>query len=202
MPVLLHESLNSKPILEKVGRDLTTLRHSVTVAKAARLIAARIPGIDEDEAALWGYFHDVGKLYVPIDRPYQHLRMGYEILVKDDTTLLPLVCLLHPFPDLANSDFIRFFFKGDESEQAAWAESLATFPTSAFSDNRILLIQLCDKLAGIDRFVSLEEKFAWYAKGTTPHPFILTQQAAYSRLKKKFDRDAGEDVYSILSIQG
>ena len=185
---------------KKVRRDLMTLKHSSTVARAARLIASRVKDLDAEEMARWGLFHDIGKLYIRPEQAYKHPRKGFEVMAMEEKTALPLACLLHPFPDLKNEEFINFFFKEDEEEIVSWRRIVAECPRDLLEGKGIQLIQLCDKLSGIDQFVTLEEKFAWYAKDATPPPFVAAQEEAYRELKAKFDNDIQGDIYELLGI--
>lgn len=180
-------------------KNIKTLQHSATVARAARLLAERIPSLQADESFEAGLFHDFGKFYLPPEKLYQHPRVGFEILRSSGRLRLAAVCLTHPFPLIDNVDFISAFCHQDEDEIARLRQAIASLPRPDPDDLLIPLIQLCDKLSGLDHFISLDDKFAWYARGVTPPSYAVRQQEALRALKGKFDSIIGYDIYEIIT---
>lgn len=212
-----------------VERNSVTLQHSVFVACAARKLAERIPGLDPDEAFAAGLYHDFGKFYLPRGWVYRHPRLGYELLrnLKKDTPLLAHVCLVHPFPVIENEAYFTLFCRGDETEAKEIKALLKPLkpilpsldePLDPANGEGVIvrLIQLCDKLSGFNRYVTLEEKFSWYEewsaraseseKAVANSPRDLEAQTravnyeAWQTIKRQIEALIGDDVYDVLGI--
>lgn len=212
-----------------IERNSITLQHSVLVATAVRKLAERIEGVDPDLAFAAGLYHDFGKFYLPRGWVYKHPRLGYELLqtLKKDKPILANVCLAHPFPDIDNEAYFALFCRGDQVEAQALKEQLEPLqsgipPLNAPLDPEntegilLRLVQLCDKLSGVDRYVSLEEKFAWYEqwvlqpanKGeeVTEKSKSLEMRTrkvnydAWRTIKNQIEALIHEEVYKILGI--
>lgn len=207
-------------------RNSVTMEHSAFVARAARLLAERIEGLDPLQAFEAGLFHDFGKLYLPRGWVYRHPRLGADILKKlrKEKRWLAAVCLAHPFPVLSNEAYITTFCRGDEEEANALKTDLTTIhlpsleePLNPSEDPQgvlIRLIQLCDKLSGFDRYVTLDEKFSWYEQwtsvpGGTPSSTEITPEAqaravnyaAWRTIKNQIDTLIQGDVYKVLGLE-
>lgn len=214
-----------------VERNSVTLQHSVFVATAARKLAERLKGIDPDQAFVAGLYHDFGKFYLPRGWVYKHPKLGYELLrkLKKDKPWLANVCLAHPFPVLDNEAYFDFFCRGDTEEAQALKRLLkplkANIPSLdapldlANAEGIILrLVQLCDKLSGVDRYVTLEEKFSWYEQWVSRSSDVkeveegrgveigLEAQTrainydAWRTIKSQIEALIGEEIYAVLGI--
>lgn len=175
---------------------LIAYQHSVTVANAAELIAAR-SNLDVEKAFLYGLMHDVGKFFVSPEEKYKHPRMGYELMVKQNPDVAD-VCIAHPFPDFNLKSYVLTYCHGDLVE----ARRIEGLLSGVQMNDYIELIQLCDKLSGIDNYVRLEDKFNWYRQTCTVDEFSF--QANFNRLstiKMHWDALIGGDLYTLLNLQ-
>lgn len=171
--------------------------HSLTVAKAARIIADRIGDIDSEKAFVLGLMHDIGKLHLPIEQKYKHPVVGYKMLI-DMYPEIADVCISHPFPQLASdSEYIKYYFRNDK-----YIINIANNILFGIRGNIYTkLIQLCDKISGRGIFVSIDEKFEWYSqKYKVSEPFVRRNYDAYHGIKKELDEKVGDDIYCLLGI--
>jgi hypothetical protein len=65
----------------------------------------------------------------------------------------------------------------------------------------IKLIQFCDKISGIDEYMSIENKFEWYRnKYNTDSNLVGKNFNVYVKIKKEMDEYIGGNVFTLLSI--
>lgn len=174
------------------SRNVAIYKHSLTVAKAARIIAGKCPNLIPDSAYLYGEMHDFGKFFLPKPRSYKHPRIGYELLKKKYLDIAN-ICAYHSFA-IANNDYISAFCKHDKEEVRKVNAILSTIKINDY----IELIQLCDKLSGIDNYVSIQQKMEWYST-----QFIINNDYVDKlyQIKNKFDLITGVNIYKLLNIQ-
>lgn len=204
--VLYHFSTNLFDFKNNLYMDLklTTVKHSSMVARIASIIAVETKGaIEPAKAHMAGTLHDIGKLY--IDDPklkYQHPLKGYELLLRENDPEMAEICLTHPFPVSDNFEYIKNYCNGDEGTVEQIYNLLKTIKITPL----IRLIQLCDKLAGLDSFVTFEEKIKWYQeKHMANFNFISSETIQinineYSKIKQQMDDLTGTDIYSLLGL--
>lgn len=184
----------------QVEKTARTLQHSTTVAQAARLLASFSPEIDENEAFQAGLFHDFGKFFLSPEEIYLHPLLGYELMLQKGWPRIAAVCLTHPFPSLENKEYLAHYCRADMTLQERFESAFQSLPSDPGLQLLCSLIQLCDKLAALDQFVSLESKFQWYAGKHDEQPCIVRHRQDLLDLKKRFDSLLGKDVYAILGI--
>ena len=148
-------------------RNILTYNHSILVAKVAKKIA-KLCGLDAEMAFLCGKMHDIGKFIgipgVDPQKFYQHPRIGYELL-KNINMQVAKVCIAHSF-----------------------------ILSSIKYDDYVELIQLCDKISGHDKYVSIEQKIEWYkSKGKISiNDLEMYYKIPLLRIKAKFECKASE----------
>ncbi len=180
-------------------RNAKTYNHSMLVANAAKLIAEKC-GLNAELAFLCGELHDIGKFEGIRDsdpnRVYRHPRIGYELL-KDTNSQIAKVCIAHPFP-VKNIVHVTHFCKGDENEISAIWQILSKLEY----DKYIELIQLCDKMSGIDKYITVEDKIEWYRakRGIPEHELKKYYEEPLTIIKKKFESMGGIHIYKLLDI--
>lgn len=183
----------------ELGHNSISYKHSMTVAKAARVIATKC-NLDADIAMLCGEFHDIGKFIgihgVDQNYMYRHPRIGYE-LMKNENIQVAKVCLAHPFP-IKSFGHVLKFCKGDEFE----ANKTWDILQSIEYDEYVKLIQLCDKISGIDQYVSIEQKVEWYRSNNKISSDELNKYYVepLTGIKNKFQELWGIDIYKLLNI--
>ena len=183
----------------ELGRNALTYSHSMFVANSAKLIAEKC-GLNSELAFLCGEMHDVGKFVgipgVDHERVYRHPRIGYELL-KDTNIQIAKVCIAHPFP-VKDIIHIKHFCKSDEMEASAIWEILV----NTEYDEYIELIQLCDKMSGIDKYITVEDKIEWYRtkKGIPDDELKRYYEEPLIKIKEKFETMGGINIYKLLNI--
>jgi putative nucleotidyltransferase with HDIG domain len=180
-------------------KNLKTYTHSKIVATAANTIAKRLSCIEPDKAYTYGLMHDIGKFYIQDDQMYKHPRIGYELL-KNEYSDIAEICITHSFPDMRSFEHILRYCKNDENE----ASKIFTILEKIKTNDYVELIQLCDKVSGVDSYSSISAKLAWYAE--TYHidnddPVTALYRSRLEAIKSKFDKLARIDVYKLLGIE-
>ena len=174
-----------------------TLKHSKTVAIAAETIAKETKILDPKKAYICGYMHDIGKLFLQSNTSYKHPTLGYELL-KDKYPEYAAICLCHPFPTPNLYDYFLHYCNNNKEE----ADKISAYIKKIEINDYILLIQLCDKISGIDEYMSIEDKFNWYESQYTINKDLARQN--YIRLKEikqKFDDMAKIDIYTKFHLK-
>ena len=72
------------------------IEHSINVAKAARNIAEKLKGLDEDLAEAYGYVHDICRRVGAAKM--KHIINGYRFLETEGYLDAARICLTHSFP--------------------------------------------------------------------------------------------------------
>ena len=182
-------------------RDSITLTHSLTVAMGAYRIAERTTTVDPVMAYHCGFFHDVGKLYLEPFEFYKHPFIGFSLMKEHRE--MAAVCLTHPFPQgLSSPEAFLSFCHNDAAEAQRIQDAFASLSLNEELQDFVEIVQLCDKMAGLTSFISLDQRKQWYQKSSNvafPSPKILEQNfSALDRLKKKWDDRVRGDVAEIL----
>ena len=172
---------------------MRSLQHSGVVALAAYKISKFLHDIDSDVAHNLGLLHDIGKF--SSEQIYMHPLIGYRMLKNSDCTAAN-ICITHPFVDFNDFDYILFYCKDNEEI----AGEIFSILKQIQKDTYIELIQLCDKLSGIEKFMRLEEKFAWYHKVYGINQRTQNNEEFTFKLLQKFDKLCKKRVYDILQI--
>ncbi|MDR1609791.1 MAG: HD domain-containing protein [Holosporales bacterium] len=172
-------------------------RHSLTAADTAKRLASHISLLDSDTAYTYGLMHDVGKFHLKPREFYKHPRVGYELL-KEQYPDIAEVCISHAFPDFASFEHMLRYCHDDKKEADAVYSILQGITRTSYID----LIQFCDKVSGVDGWMSLETKFDWYcSKDEIIHDEITDHyNMSLQAVKLRLDELVGEDVYGVLGI--
>ncbi len=174
--------------------DIVCIQHSAMVAKAAYLIASQI-GIDPNLAHMCGALHDIGKLHIPTNCKYKHPLIGYDIMMGRNEKTLAEVCITHPFP-VKDFEYIKYYCQADtKTAEIIWniLQNIETTPL-------IQLIQYCDKISGIDNYMTIAENFKWYAtKYKMPHHLIQNNYNAYLKIKNELTQSLATNDNTIVN---
>ena len=176
-------------------KSVITYKHSLMVANAAKLIASHC-GLNENLAFIYGEMHDIGKFFLPRNEMYKHPRIGYNMLLQDNIEIAK-ICITHSFP-IVNREHIISFCHNDMEE----ANSLINILNKIQINNYMELIQLCDKLSTIDKYITIETKIVWYQK---KHHISSTDLEKFyciplNKIKEKFSKMCNMDIYDLLNI--
>jgi putative nucleotidyltransferase with HDIG domain len=180
------------------ANNIKTIKHSAMVARAAYIISSKTKGfIDPDIAHMCGMFHDVGKLYIQESEKYRHPLVGYQMMLENGEKTIAEVCISHPFviPDLR--EYVELYCNGDIETSKSILEILETISITPL----IKLIQFCDKISGIDKYMSIEDKFEWYRNNyNTTSNLVDKNFNVYMEIKKEIDEYINDDVYKVLEV--
>lgn len=165
--------------------------HSRYVASAARQIAACLPNLDAERAAVLGLLHDIGRRYGVTGM--RHVLDGYHFLENLGHPDAARVCLTHSYP-----------IKTAASGSDKWDGTLEEYNfVQAFLDGTEYdpydrLIQLCDSLALPTGFCLLEKRLIDVVMRYGFNELTLKKWRAYFAIKAEFDQAIGKPVYSVL----
>ncbi len=197
---------------EKNERSVITYKHSLMVAKAAKLIAAKC-NLNEELAYVYGEMHDIGKFFLLPKEFYKHPRLGYEMLLKEmlikDNKNIAQICITHSFPIINNNvsndnteelnNYILAFCHNDKEESNLLINILNTIQTNDY----IQLIQFCDKISTIDKYIPIETKLHWYQEKHHISSSDLNKfyGIPLNNIREKFNKLLGIDMYQLLNIK-
>ncbi|MDR2074995.1 MAG: HDIG domain-containing protein [Holosporales bacterium] len=178
------------------ANNIKTIKHSAMVANAARMIALRTNGIiDSDMAYMCGIFHDIGKLDLDESEKYKHPLIGYQMMIENGDKTIAEVCISHPFVTPYRTNYLECYCGNDTETLEIILDVLSTLTITPL----IRLIQFCDKISGVDKYMSIEDKFEWYRnKYNTTSNLIETNFDAYMEIKKEIEEYIKDDVYKIV----
>ncbi len=166
-------------------------QHSMNVAEAARLIAARCDGLDEEKAFVFGLLHDIGRRAGVVAK--RHIWEGYRYLTELGWEEAARICLTHSFPvkdidkDISRDDL-------EDSER----ESIRSFLSEITYDDYDKLIILCDSLADARGFCLLEKRFVDVGRRYGLPAFTLERWNQTFAYKEYFEEMAGIGLYELL----
>ena len=185
-------------------RSVITYKHSLMVAKAAQLIAAKC-GLNENLAYIYGEMHDIGKFFLQPKKFYKHPRLGYDMLIKENPDIAQ-ICITHSFPVINSyckddelKNYILSFCHSDQEE----ADLLINILNNIQTNDYIQLIQFCDKISTIDKYIPIETKLSWYQE---KHHISFSELDKFygiplNNIKEKFNKMTGVDVYKLLNTK-
>lgn len=165
--------------------------HSRNVAAACQAIAARCPGLDTDDAYIYGLLHDIGRhAGVTSER---HLLDGYRYCQARGWGKASQICITHAFmiPDISTSIGV-FDMPQEDKDFLDW------FVRTAEYDDYDRLVQLCDALALPTGFCLLEKRFVDVALRYGLHPATLERWRVTLNIKAHFESLIGCSIYSLL----
>lgn len=178
----------------KIGAEMTPgpwQQHCESVARNARLIAEKVPGMDADKAYVLGLLHDIGRREGI--KGILHIFDGYDYLMRLGEPEAARICLTHSFPI---KDVDTFIGKMDcTPEQKAF---LKDFLETTKYDDYDILIQLCDAISLPNGACIMEKRLIDVALRHGLPSFILDKWKAFMSTKKHFDKLCGCSVYTLL----
>ena len=126
------------------------VKHSLNVGVAARNIAQRVPGMDENKAYIVGMLHDIGRRVGIVNIP-KHVYEGYKYAMDKGWDEVARICMTHSYP-LMKDEF-------NYNPQTIEETTIKNYITNCRADDYDKLIQICDALATDYGFVILEKRF-------------------------------------------
>lgn len=167
------------------------VKHSISVAVNARLIAEKTDGLDSDTAYSLGLMHDIGRREG--FKAIMHILDGYNYMMQIRQPEIARICLTHSFPI---QDIHTFIGKYDCSEEEL--AFLEHYITSVVYDDYDRLIQLCDAISLPNGACIMEKRLIDVALRHGLPSFTLDKWKAFMNLKKYFDELCHCNLYSLL----
>jgi hypothetical protein len=165
---------------------------------AAYKIASLSRGvIDPYLAHTYGLFHDVGKLFIKDKKKrYMHPLVGYRKMMAMGDKDIAKICITHPFPIFDMHEYIEGYC-GDDFQTASKIKEILK---DMSSDIYVELIQICDKMAGLGKYTTIEEKYEYYLKNYKTIGIEITQRNydSWLNIKNKIEKIINTDIYEVL----
>jgi putative nucleotidyltransferase with HDIG domain len=115
--------------------------HSKVVARAARIIAEKVEGLDSEKAYVLGLLHDIGR-YVGVTS-IKHIYDGFQLMIADGYDEVAQICITHSFP-IQN---FETYAGGNNDCTENETSIIKEFLNNAVYTDYDRLIQLCDSLS-------------------------------------------------------
>jgi len=165
--------------------------HSRNVAEAARRIAERVPGVNEERSYFWGLLHDIGRREGVTGM--RHVLDGYRYLSGLGYDDAARICMTHSFQ---NRDHREIFGEWDcDAEELAFIQR---YLDEIELNDYDRLIQLCDSLAMAEGFVLMEKRMMDVALRYGVNEFSVRKWRKTFEIRDDFERRMGRTVYSLL----
>jgi hypothetical protein len=167
------------------------LQHSLYTAQAARLLAAKLPGLEPEVAYVLGICHDIGRRAGVTDM--RHTLDGYTYLMELGFADAAQICLTHSFPF---KNIYAGAGKWDcSAEELQWMEKLLEQAQYSQYDQ---LIQLCDSLALPSGYCLIEKRLVDVALRHGTNPYTIQKWQAFLAIQHEFEQIMGQSIYSFL----
>jgi len=168
--------------------------HSINVARAAELIAARHPSLDPERAYILGLLHDIGRRTGRTGM--RHVIDGYVYLNELGYDAAARICLTHSFP---HQNPHAVFGEWDCTEQEF--QLLSDALMSLTYDEYDLLFQLCDSLALPEGFCLIEKRlvdvFLRYGQHGVDSSVHTKWQQVFN-IQRRFEEVINCSIYELL----
>lgn len=193
---LVDEAARRRLAREPDGFDEKTWRaHIEGVAEAARVLAARLPGMDPERLRVFGLLHDIGKRWNETERRVFHGLSGYHYMKAFGYSGTARICLTHSF--IIKDSRANLLPNSDDT----MGEAYALLKDITYNDED-RLIQLCDWLNDCGTPCTIAYRAASIIRRYPAFDPERTRRLAEAvqALKSEFDRLCGEDIYAVLGI--
>ena len=165
------------------------VKHSENVGIAARNIAEKIPGMDQDKAYIVGLLHDIGRRVGIVDIP-THVYEGYKYCMAKGWDEAARICMTHSYL-LMKDEF-------DYEPSTEQEKEIKKYILKTEADDYDKLIQLCDSLATDYGFVILEKRFVDVTRRYgIMEGYIRGWEVAFA-IKEDFEERMGCSIYDVL----
>ncbi|MBR2924730.1 MAG: HDOD domain-containing protein [Clostridia bacterium] len=186
------------PTIEQAMQELTLagelnpgpwVEHSLNVARAARNIAAKVPGMDADKAYIVGMLHDIGRRVGIVNIP-THVYEGYRYAMEKGWEEVARICMTHSYP-LMQGEF-------DYQPETAAEKAIKDYILHCEADDYDKLIQICDAVATDYGFVILEKRFVDVTRRYGIMESYIQGWEVTFRNKESFEERMGCSIYDVL----
>lgn len=166
-------------------------QHSRVAAQAARAIAANLPQMDAEAAAVLGLLHDIGRRNGVSG--LRHIIDGYDYLLALGYPGAARVCLTHSFP---LQEVGAFMGAWDVTPQQM--DFIRAYLAQVEYTSYDRLIQLCDALTLAEGFCLVEKRMVDVALRYGVNEFSVPKWKALLNIKADFERLIGRSIYTLL----
>lgn len=163
--------------------------HSLNVGIAARNIAQKVPGMDENKAYIVGMLHDIGRRVGIVNIP-KHVYEGYKYAMDKGWDEVARVCMTHSYP-LMKDEF-------DYTPQTEEEKAIKDYIVNCQVDDYDKLIQICDALATDYGFVILEKRFVDVTRRYGIMETYIRGWDITFQNKEYFEEQMGCSIYDVL----
>ena len=168
--------------------------HSINVARAAELIAARHPALDAQRAYILGLLHDIGRRAGRTGM--RHVIDGFVYLNELGYDAAARICLTHSFP-YQNPRAVLGEWDCTEQEFQMMSDALMSLTYDEYD----LLFQLCDSLALPEGFCLIEKRlvdvFLRYGQHGVDSSVHTKWQQVFA-IQRQFERIIDCSIYDLL----
>ena len=169
------------------------IKHSENVGIAARNIAHKIEGLDEDKAYILGVMHDIGRRVGIVDIP-THVYEGYRFCMEKGWDEAAKICMTH--------SYLRMKEEFNYDPESDVEKAIKDYILDCEIDDYDRLIQLCDALAVDYGFVILEKRFVDVTRRYgIMEGYIKGWEIAFE-IKEHFEELMGCSIYDVLPDVG
>ena len=167
------------------------VRHSTYVAQAAERIAARLPGLDPENARVFGLLHDIGRRFGVTDM--RHVLDGYRFLAERGYEDAGRYCLTHSYP-VPDARTGSSGWDGSPEEFAFIQKYLDQHPYTDYDR----LLQLCDALALPSGFCLIEKRLLDVTLRYGFNTYTIDKWKAVLQIQQDFEKAIGGSIYDLL----
>lgn len=164
-------------------------KHSLNVGIAARNIASKISGMDEEKAYVLGVLHDIGRRVGIVNIP-KHVYEGYIYANQNGWEEVAKICMTHSYPLMCK----EFDYEPETEEETVIKEYIV----NCECDDYDLLIQMCDSLATDYGFCILEKRFVDVARRYGVFEKTIERWNTTFAIKEYFEGKMGCSIYDVL----
>jgi hypothetical protein len=168
--------------------------HSKVAAHCARQIAIQCDDLDSEVSYVLALLHDIGRRAGKSDM--KHILDGYQFMMDQGYEDSARICLTHSFPS-----HVVDAYSGENECTAKETEFIKEFLNNTVYDDYDKLIQLCDALAFPSGPTFIEKRLIDVAMRRGFNEYTLDKWKAFFEIKNYFDKKAGCDIYTLISIE-
>ncbi len=166
------------------------VKHSENVGIAARNIAHKIPGLDEEKAYIVGLLHDVGRRVGIVNIP-KHVYEGYKYCMNKGWDEAARICMTHSYVFMKDN----FSYEPSTEEETAIKSYILE---CGEADEYDKLIQMCDALATDYGFIILEKRFVDVTRRYGIMEDYIKGWDVTFGIKEVFEEKMGCSIYDVL----
>ncbi len=179
----------------KEAEDLSPgpwVKHSMNVAKGAKLIAEQTDNLDSEVAYILGMLHDIGRREGV--HAMRHGLDGYNYAIEKGYDLVARTCLSHTAFRYNNEVVIVGRWDGTKEEYNFVKEYLSKTEETDYDK----LIKLCDYLSLPEGFCLIEKRLVDIALRGGINEYTIPRWKSTFENQRYFEGKIGKSIYSIL----